>query len=218
MIINLLAGGPVDYIPNLEEYDSYGKEEIVWAGIDRGVYHLLQFGIKPKVAFGDFDSVTEEEFQEIVCEVNELKRFHPEKDETDMELALNWAISQRPRKIHIFGGTGGRLDHFMANVSLLLKPLQVNEDCMVEIIDRNNIIFLKKPGIHSIERDAEKKYISFLPVSPEITGLTLKGFKYPLNNCHISIGSTLCISNELIINHGTFSFNQGILMVIRSQD
>ena len=65
---------------------------------------------------------------------------------------------------------------------------------------------------------SDKKYISFVPVSLNINGLTLEGFKYPLKDCHISIGSTLCISNELIRDYGTFSFSEGILIVVRSSD
>jgi len=49
-------------------------------------------------------------------------------------------------------------------------------------------------------------------------GLTLEGFKYPLSNCHISLGSTLCISNELLSSSGTFSISEGIVMVVRSSD
>jgi thiamine pyrophosphokinase len=46
----------------------------------------------------------------------------------------------------------------------------------------------------------------------------LEGFKYPLKNRHIFFGSTLCISNELIYDFGTYSFTNGILLVIRSCD
>lgn len=215
MKINLVAGGPLNLIPDLQAFD--GKE-IEWVGIDRGVFYLLNAGIKPAMAFGDFDSVTEEEMAVIEREVEQLKKFTPEKDETDMELALNWAIAQNPDSVTIFGATGGRLDHLMANVQLLTKPLVQDIDIHTEIIDKNNILFLKKPGTYNVEKIADFKYISFLPVTPEILGMTLENFKYPLKDCHIPMGSTLCISNELIRDHGTFSFSEGILLVVRSRD
>jgi thiamine pyrophosphokinase len=62
------------------------------------------------------------------------------------------------------------------------------------------------------------KYVSFIPISHEVHGITLEGFKYPLKNCHIHLGSTLCISNELINELGTFSFHDGIILMIRSRD
>ncbi|WP_423409996.1 thiamine diphosphokinase [Heyndrickxia sp. MSNUG] len=215
MKINLVAGGPLNLIPDLQAFDG---RDVEWVGIDRGVFYLLNAGIKPAMAFGDFDSVSEEEMAEIEMEVEHLKKFKPEKDETDMELALNWAIAQNPDSIMIFGATGGRLDHLMANVQLLTKPLNQDIDIQTEIIDKNNILFIKKPGTYNVEKIADFKYISFLPVTPEILGMTLGNFKYPLNDCHIPMGSTLCISNELIRGHGTFSFSEGILLVVRSRD
>jgi thiamine pyrophosphokinase len=77
---------------------------------------------------------------------------------------------------------------------------------------------LAGPGTHTIKKIPEKKYISFVPLTLDVANLTLEGFKFPLQNRHISVGSTLCISNELINQYGTFSFSEGILIVIRSHD
>lgn len=215
MKINLVAGGPSNLIPDFHLYDA---ANVIWVGIDRGVFYLLKAGFKPAAAFGDFDSVSEEEMTEIEKVVTDLKKFKPEKDETDMELALNWALEQDPDSIKIFGATGGRLDHLMANIQLLVKPLQQGSPLHIEMIDTKNILFVKKPGSYTVSKLDEYKYISFLPVTPAVTGMTLKNFKYPLNDCHIPMGSTLCISNELIRGHGTFSFSEGILLVVRSRD
>jgi thiamine pyrophosphokinase len=215
MKINLVAGGPLSLVPDFQQFD---ESQVVWVGIDRGVFYLLNAGIKPAMAFGDFDSVTEEELAEIEKEVSDLKKFKPEKDETDMELALNWAIEQQPESISIFGATGGRLDHLMANIQLLLKPLQQGINIQTEIVDTNNILYLKNPGTYTVNKLDDFKYISFLPATPTVSGMTLENFKYPLKDSHIPMGSTLCISNELIRDHGTFSFSAGILLVVRSKD
>ncbi len=58
--------------------------------------------------------------------------FKPEKDETDMELALNWAIDQKPEMIRIFGATGGRLDHMFANIQLLINPSMQQRDIQID--------------------------------------------------------------------------------------
>jgi thiamine pyrophosphokinase len=215
MIINILAGGPEDLLPNLTEYID---EEAIWVGVDRGVYHLIKRNIAPTIAFGDFDSVSTEELLFIENRVAQLKKFKPEKDETDMELAFNWALNQNPRIIRLFGATGGRLDHLFANVHLLLNQFKEKSFVDISLIDRSNLIFIKEPGSYTIEKMDTKKYISFVPLTLHIRNLTLEGFKFPLKNRHISIGSTLCISNELISDYGTFSFSEGILIVIRSHD
>lgn len=213
--INILAGGPEELLPDLNEYT--GGDEI-WVGVDRGVYTLIKRNITPSIAFGDFDSVSNYEISVIEEYVKEMKRFKPEKNETDMELALNWAIEQNPDIIRIFGATGGRLDHLLANVHLLVKPLMKANIMNIFLIDNQNILSLKGPGSYKIEERVDKKYVSFVPLTLNVKGLTLDGFKYPLQNRHISIGSTLCISNELINEYGTFSFSEGILLVIRSND
>ncbi|NKE05316.1 thiamine diphosphokinase [Mesobacillus selenatarsenatis] len=215
MIINLVAGGPANLIPDFHSYDG---RNVIWIGIDRGVSYLLKAGIKSSAAFGDFDSVSEAELSEIEEAVLDVNKFKPEKDETDMELALNWALEQKPESIKVFGATGGRLDHLMANIQLLVKPLQDGSSIHIEMIDTKNILYVKGPGTYSVSKMDEFKYISFLPVTPAVSGLTLENFKYPLNDCHIPMGSTLCISNELIRGHGNFSFSEGILLVVRSKD
>ncbi len=215
MIINILGGGPLELLPNLNQYND---EDSIWVGVDRGVYTLLRNGLHPEIAFGDFDSVSKDELFEIEKQVKQLKKFMPEKDETDMELCLNWAIEQKPDVIRLFGASGGRLDHFLANVQLLIRPVLAGSETEIYLIDNRNIIFVKSPGSYQIEKRPSHPYISFIPVTTNVEGITLKGFKYPLTDCHISIGSTLCISNELISDCGTFSFSEGILIVVRSSD
>ncbi|MEH6905018.1 MULTISPECIES: thiamine diphosphokinase [Neobacillus] len=215
MIINILAGGPESLLPDLSEYL---EKDSIWVGVDRGVYYLLKRNITPKIAFGDFDSVSAEELMFIEERVTELKKYKPEKDETDMELALNWALDQNPSMIRLFGATGGRLDHLFANVHLLVNPLRTKKSANICLIDKYNLIFIKGPGRYTIEKINTKKYISFVPLTLNVQNLTLEGFKFPLENRHISIGSTLCISNELNSDYGTFSFSEGILIVIRSHD
>ncbi len=215
MIINILGGGPIEFLPPLTPYQT---EKDIWIGVDKGALTLLSHGIQPKHAFGDFDSVTAAELAIIEENVGDLHRFQPEKDETDMELAILWALEQSPQKIRLFAATGGRLDHFFANIQLLINPVLNGNATPIEIIDQTNLVFLKAPGSYEINKDPLMKYISFIPITAEVRSLSLQGFKYPLTNRHIPLGSTLCISNELINDYGNFSFSTGILMVVRSND
>ena len=216
MIIHLVAGGPIENIPNLNKWND-NREEVIWVGIDKGVQYLLSANIVPIKAFGDFDSVSEEELEYLTKKLPYLSIFPSEKNEIDSELAINWALKQKPIKIRMFGVTGGRLDHFFGNVQLLINSLE-NYQCKVEIIDNQNIVYLENSGTYHITELNSFKYISFIPITKEVKGLTLKGFKYELTDQLISWGETLCISNELISNSSTFSFEEGILMVIRSTD
>ncbi|WP_226665758.1 thiamine diphosphokinase [Metabacillus litoralis] len=211
--IAIVAGGPRENLANLVKYHN---DDVIWIGVDGGVKYIKEFGLPYQFAFGDFDSISSSEKKQLIDIGKEVLSFSPEKDKTDTEIALEWAIKQRPTKVHIFGATGGRIDHLLANIYLLMQSIEF--DSMIEIIDKQNHITLYTPGTYTIRKDDEKKYTSLIPISLEVRGITLKGFKYPLNNCHIKLGSTLCISNELIHEVGTFSFEDGILLLIRSRD
>ncbi|MBS4172472.1 thiamine diphosphokinase [Bacillus sp. FJAT-49736] len=213
-IVCIVAGGPSVYIPNLQEF----KDPCIWVGVDYGVFYLLENGINPDFAFGDFDSVSDSERSIIRNKVKNVMEYNPEKDETDLELALQWALQTTPTKILIFGATGGRADHYFANAFLLIREEFLQSDCEIEIVDCQNKISTYTPGTYKIHQLNSFKYVSFLPLSTEVTNINLTGFKYPLSNKCIKQGTTLCISNELLEEIGTFSFSSGILMMIRSKD
>ncbi|HZH60791.1 MAG TPA: thiamine diphosphokinase [Metabacillus sp.] len=212
-IIALVAGGPRENLANLTKYHT---EEMIWVGIDRGSRYILDLNLPLCYAFGDFDSITEKEHENLKTKIPDLNTLPSEKDKTDTEIALDWAISQKPDQIFIFGATGGRLDHLLGNIHLLTKTTSTLSK--IDLIDQQNRITLYIPGTYTVKRQMEWNYISFIAISPDIHGLTLEGFKYPLKNCHIRLGSTLCISNELVGDVGTFSFQDGILLMIRSRD
>jgi len=215
-VIHILAGGPLEYVPKLDSYFSY--ENVCWVGVDRGVFYLLEMGIQPDIAFGDFDSVNQLEWTMIKEQLTEIKQFLPEKDETDMELALNWALKQKPDTIRIFGATGGRADHFLTNVMLITRKECLEFEGEIEMIDQSNKMTVLTKGVYSVVKSDDLKYVSFIPITRLVRNITLVGFKYPLYNKTVIRGTTLTISNELIQDIGTISFEEGILIMIRSRD
>lgn len=212
-MIYMAGGGPLkkSWLKSLD------KAHIQWIGVDRGTTALLNAGLHVTHAFGDFDSVSIQEFNEISSAVKEIHTAVPEKNETDMELALTWALKQN-QPVRILGATGGRLDHFMGNVQLLTSPQVMDHPYEVEIFDEQNRIRILKSGHWSVDIDETFPYLSFIPVTPEVNGLTLDGVKYPLNDHNLIFGSTLTVSNEFIEAIASISFRTGILMMIRSKD
>lgn len=211
--IAIVGGGPKAYLPDLTEYK---EEMILWIGADQGAEVLLEHGIIPDIAIGDFDSVTQISLSEIKQKAKQMEIYPNEKDETDLELAINKSLEWNPTHLLLFGVTGGRADHFLANIQLLY-PLK-KKGVHTKIIDHQNQVELVMPGSHTIKVNRRFPYISFLPVSMEVAGITLEGFYYPLVDTYLPYGSTLCISNQLIKDEGTFSFRSGILLVVRSKD
>ena len=146
--------------------------------VDGGLEAAKELDIIPDVIVGDFDTVHPEilayyrKMEHIVWEVHQ-----PEKDDTDTELAIKRALAMNCSHITLLGATGGRLDHMVGNIHLLFPCLQ--KGTYAEIVDSQNRLYLID-GEHTFRKgETWGKYISFLPLTEEVKGITLRGFKYP---------------------------------------
>ncbi|RYM07219.1 thiamine diphosphokinase [Sporolactobacillus sp. THM7-7] len=209
----ILAGGPEALLPDLHAPRFKGCR---WIGADRGTYVLLRNGLRPVRAFGDFDSLNDKEKRAVFGSGLDLSVFPKEKDKTDLELAIDWTLSRHPEECLILGATGGRLDHGLANVQLLLKG--IHSRTRLQILDRKNVITVLIPGTYHIKRNPDYPYLSFLAVTEKVTGLTLRGVKYPLSDAELGLGSSLCISNEAEEETFAVSFSEGFLIMMRCSD
>ncbi|WP_067730871.1 thiamine diphosphokinase [Oceanobacillus damuensis] len=211
--VGIVGNGPDNLLPDLHLF----KDKVdVWIGADRGAFILAELNIPLKFAVGDFDSINANEKSLIKKYASHIEEYPSEKDETDIEIALNRAFELEPENIYLFGITGGRLDHELVNIQLLY--LIKSRGIKGMIVDKSNWIEMAFPGSYTMEQDETYPYISFLPFTKEAEGINLTGFYYPLEKADISWGSTLCISNKLLSKNGTFSFEKGILLLVKSCD
>ncbi|PIC65670.1 thiamine diphosphokinase [Sporosarcina sp. P13] len=209
------AAGPIEEVVDLSEYD---QEDTVYIGVDRGALYLLEKGIVPQEAVGDFDSVTEEQFEKIKTSVKNVQRVNEEKDETDTELAVKRALTYEPDYIVLTGVTGGRLDHLQSALHLLYRIQSDNRKVKFKIHNTTNDIRVMLPGVRRVKKDERYPYTSFFSFGPEVTGLTLTGFKYETVNERLEIGMTKFTSNETVADVCTISFRTGICLMVRSSD
>ncbi|SFF09978.1 thiamine pyrophosphokinase [Paenibacillus catalpae] len=185
-------------------------------GADRGALFLVQNGFTPDLALGDFDSVTPEQLELIRSISRETITYDPiDKDYTDTELAFRYALDQSPSEIRMLGALGSRFDHSLANVHLL--KLALEQGIPASITDANNTISLAQEGSVQLHQ-GEYSHVSLLPLSEEVTGITLHGFAYPLHEATLRIGQSLGISNILADPVGTLTVRTGTLLVIQSKD
>lgn len=184
-------------------------------GADRGALFLINHGLRPDVAVGDFDSVDADEVALIRERSLIFFDFDPiDKSSTDTDLALQWAKGQYATEIVFYGAIGTRFDHSLANVHLLRQALDAGIPC--SIVDKHNRIQLTNREL--IVTQGEYSYISLLPLSEKVTGITLDGFQYPLVDATLTIGQSLGISNLLTGEYGTVRVSGGLLLVIQSRD
>ncbi|WP_422661031.1 thiamine diphosphokinase [Paenibacillus sp. EC2-1] len=184
-------------------------------GADRGALFLIENGISPHISVGDFDSISAEQLELVNSKSKETVKCDPiDKNLTDTELALDVAIERDASEILILGGTGTRIDHTLANIHMLLRGVQHHVHC--SILDEHNFITLT--GSTCEVEDLGFTYVSLLPLTPEVTGINLEGFQYPLHQATLKIGQSLGISNRLSGHRGTVSVEGGLLLIIQSKD
>ncbi len=186
-------------------------------GADRGALFLIQHGLIPDLALGDFDSITEQERALVEQTAVTTEQFDPVmKDYSDTELAFLRAAQMAPAEIHIVGALGTRFDHSLANVHLLRKALALDIPC--RIIDEYNMIQLTDDELSISNPDGRFTYVSLLPLSTTVNGVTLEGFQYPLHDATLEIGQSLAVSNALRAPIGRIRISNGLLLVIQSRD
>ncbi|PID16460.1 thiamine diphosphokinase [Sporosarcina sp. P34] len=209
------AAGPIEEVVDLDEYI---QEDTVYIGVDRGALYLLEKGIQPNEAVGDFDSVTDEQLKQINSNVEIVHRANEDKDETDTELAVQRALAYEPDYIILTGVTGGRLDHLQSALHLLYRMQAENRKVKFKIHNTTNDIRVMLPGVRRVKKDARYPYTSFFSFGPVVTGLTLTGFKYETVNERLEMGVTRFTSNETVADVCTISFREGICLMVRSSD
>ncbi|MDO4268675.1 MAG: thiamine diphosphokinase [Eubacteriales bacterium] len=187
--------------------------------VDGGLEAAEALGLTPDYIVGDFDTVSSqvvERFKRLPFIVWEKHK--PEKNETDTELARSRALSLGCGRIVFLGATGGRFDHMLGNLHALYACMEQGiEACL---LDRQNKIYLLDEGKAFYRKYMWGKYVSFLPYTEKVRGITLTGFKYPLTDRDIERGREvgLCISNELAADRAELSFKEGVLICVESTD
>ena len=210
-IVNLLVGGPTaNYPADLTTIPG------PWVGADRGALRLVKRGIQPVMVVGDFDSIDAAELQTVKDALVGAIVVKPDQDHTDTQLAIKSIFEQlQPDEVHLYGATGGRLDHLLAKMWLVLDPVFRQWAPQIKLIDKQNSVRFFLPGDYQITKEADKRYLAFVPLMP--MHLTLPDEKYQLDAAYNAYPISWA-SNEFSGNTGHFSFDAGVLAVIQSRD
>ncbi len=165
------------------------EEDSLKVGIDHGSLLALKNHLSLDYAIGDFDSCNEEEKRLISLHVPHIIPLNPIKDDTDTKHAYDLWKDEKDVSFVLLGGIQGkRIEHFYANLELVMK------DERVSLLDDTTEIF-SLSGRKKFYPSAYK-FISFFPVD-EKACLSLKGFAYDIDHRVISKGDGLGISNEI---------------------
>lgn len=178
---------------------------------DGGTRHCLALGLTPDVVVGDLDSVGQDVVAELARLEVAVERHPTDKDQTDLELALERALRDGADEVLLLGALGGRLDQTLANLLILAQrpwpaPIRLAEGKQIAQVLR---------GGDSLTVDAPPgSTVSVVPLSALVTGITYHGLKYPLIDATLRLGSTRGISNEVAASPITVRIARGLLLVV----
>jgi thiamine pyrophosphokinase len=178
---------------------------------DGGARHLDAAGIIPVLIVGDMDSLDAQRqahYESMGCRIVR----HPlRKNETDTELALHEAFRMEPAEVWIWGALGRRLDHALANISLLVQGKR--QGIEVKLIDEWCEVFLI--DCRTVLEGEIGQTVSLFPFAGPVAGVTLTGFEFPLTNAVMEIGRPYGVSNRLVAKQGIIEVDSGRLLAVR---
>ncbi|MCY3832329.1 MAG: thiamine diphosphokinase [Chloroflexi bacterium] len=180
---------------------------------DGGALQARALGLKPQTIIGDLDSLSPQQVADFAAAGVEILRYPPEKDETDLELALHHCRSIGAKEVHILGGLGGRYDQTLANILLLAHP--AFRGLRVDFVDGDQQVRLLPPGRHHV-RGGRGDTVSLIPLGAAAEGITTRGLRYRLDGEPLQLGPARGISNVMLEEEVTIVLRAGLLLLVHT--
>ena len=199
----ILAGGEMHAAPHISEGDYV-------IAADSGYDHAVAHSIHVDLLIGDLDSISDEGLRHAHTHGVEIEEHDPDKDETDLDLAVKAAVRHGATVIDIYGAEAGRLDHLLG-VALLLSsstwaPLditwQTRSGALKAATPQRSVVFSTSHGTS----------ITLLPIG-DASGVTTTGLRWQLDNATLQRGTSLGISNTATGESVTVHVQDGALLV-----
>lgn len=207
LILTNGAYGDYSFCKNIDAYDY-----IICA--DGGMKHCRNLNLIPHLIVGDFDSTNPIDLVYFETLEVPIERFSTHKDETDTQLALQYAIEKGADEVVIWGGIGTRLDHTLGNVQLLYSALK--QGVKVTLMNDQNTVALIEDAIEL--KGKEGQLVSLIPFSEKVEGITTEGLAYSLTEATLKVGSPIGVSNYMTRTTAKVTVKSGFLLVMLAND
>ncbi len=194
-------------LPNLEKARALIRPDDFILCADGGTRHALALGLTPNVIVGDMDSLPSN--FNLSTFYGEVILFPKDKNETDLELAINHALTLHPDEILILAALGGRIDQSLANVALL-SSLQL-ATFNIKLTDGVEEIFFCWHQAQIKGRNGD--IVSLIPWQGEVTGVFTENLRWHLHHETLYPDKTRGISNEMTSDVATVSITSGFLLI-----
>ncbi len=180
---------------------------------DGGANHCSDLGITPEILVGDLDSIDMAVLASYERGNVEIHRYPVNKNATDLELALDLAISRGASTVWMLGALGGRWDMSLSNIMLGASEKYANSD--IRLLGDDFVMHILRPQqIYALKGKAGQT-VSLLPLVGDVEEVNLTGFKYPLIDQTIRFGTSLGLSNVHTGDNSTVRFTKGTLLCVQ---
>ena len=196
-------------LPNLEKARQLIRPDDFILCADGGTRHAVALGLTPNVVIGDLDSITGEERRKIENLGVEIIQHPTDKNETDLELAINHALTLHLVQILILAALGGRMDQTLANIALLSNSSLVTHN--LRITDGVEELFFCRDQAKVTGRSGD--IVSLIPWQGKVTGVFTENLRWHLHHETLYPDKTRGISNEMTSDTATISITSGLLLI-----
>ncbi|NOY97882.1 MAG: thiamine diphosphokinase [Chloroflexi bacterium] len=202
------------HLPDREAARSLLRPDDFIIAADGGTRHILTLGLLPQIVIGDLDSLAESDRRRLEQAGVLLRRYPADKDETDLELALKYAVEANYRPIIIVAALGGRLDQTLGNLSMLADPALAGLDVRLDDGVEQAFFVRRQAQIRGRLGDV----VSLIPWGVPAVGVTTEGLRWPLSGETLSPHKTRGISNELLSDTATIRIEEGLLLCVHRRE
>jgi thiamine pyrophosphokinase len=182
---------------------------------DGGLHNCRRLGLTPSVLVGDLDSVEPADLPPLQSSGVTIVEHPQRKDETDLELALAYAVDHGAGEILILGALGDRWDQTLANALLLASP--VLKAVPTWLVDGRQQVTLAHPGTPLVLNGSPGDTVSLLPLLGDAHGVSTSGLEYPLDHETLLFAATRGVSNRLLGETASVQLAEGLLLVVHQQ-
>jgi thiamine pyrophosphokinase len=195
--------------PGPQAVPDLGRADVAIAA-DAGFRVAAQLGHHVDLLVGDLDSIGPDDLAAARASGIEIDQHPPDKDLTDLELAIDHVRRAGADRLIVLGGAGGRLDHLAANLAVLAGPrldgIEVEAylgDARVDVI-RDRRVIVGRAGM----------VVSLLAWGGPARGVSTEGLRWPLAAATLEAGSALGTSNEFVAETAVVSVSAGVVTAI----
>jgi thiamine pyrophosphokinase len=201
------------HIPDLNLVRSLIQASDTLLAANGGTRLALTLGLMPSVVIGDLDSLIDDDRCKLDAAGTEIRRYPRDKNETDLELALHYAIEAGYRQILLVAALGYRLDQTLGNLALLAGPSLVGLDVRVDDGVEEAYFISTQALVEGRPGDL----VSLIPWGGEVGGVVTDGLRWPLQGETLYPYKTRGISNVLLGETASVSLKSGLLLIVHSR-